>query len=109
MGLWPTQDPLSEGVQKWRSCAALFAEIGHRCAVVAKDENCLPDQGRQKVEETLLHSQEFASIDGESCLIRIPKAGSGQRTEASTPTHVQGVGPNVEIWGDLNERQTRKV
>ena len=65
------------------------------------------------MEETLLYSQELTSVDRESRLILIPKAGSGQRTEVSTPTHVRGVGPKVKIWGDLYERhperQTRKV
>ena len=85
-GLRPTQDLLSQGVEKQRPGASFLVEIGYCCAVVAEDGYVLPDKRRLKMEETLPDGQELASVDGESCLIRIPKAVSGQRSEVSTQT-----------------------
>ena len=74
MRLRPTQDLLSQRVQKRRPGAPLLAQIGHRSAVVAKNRDSQPLERGQKMVEALPDSQELARVDGQRSLLLVPKA-----------------------------------
>ena len=81
----------SNGVQQGRSGASFLAEIRHRSDVVTKDRDRMAAQRRLKEEETMLDGQKLSGVDGQRSLLQVPKAGSNEGTQMSTPPDVRGV------------------
>ena len=63
--LRPTQDPLSNGVEKGRPGASRFAKVRHRSDVVAKDCHSLPQKRRLEVEGTPMDGKQLPGVDRE--------------------------------------------
>ena len=89
--LRPTQEPLSNGIEQGRPGSSCLAQIRHRSDDVAEDCDRLSAQRRLKVEETVPDGKQLPGVDGKRRLLQVPKAGSDEGTQMSTPPDVRGV------------------
>ena len=74
--LRPTQDLLSDGVEKRRPGAPLFAKIRHGSDFVAEHCHRLVQKRRLEVEETPTNGKQLPSVDRETRLQLVPEAES---------------------------------
>ena len=73
-------------------------DIRQGCCIVREDSNCLALERLAEMQEPQTNRPKFQEVAGKRLFLGRPTTGDKLVVEMSSPTLIQGVGPEEQVW-----------